>query len=64
MLKINGKEIDAAGKTVLLYLSDAGFEPDKVAVERNGCIVPKTQYGETILANGDAVEIVSFVGGG
>lgn len=64
MLKINGEEIDAAGKTILKHLSDSGFEQDKVAVERNGCIVPKAKYGETILADGDVIEIVSFVGGG
>ena len=35
-----------------------------VAVERNGDIVPKRLYGETVLADGDALEIVGFVGGG
>ena len=34
------------------------------AVERNGDIVPKAQYDETVLKDGDSVEVVSFVGGG
>ena len=36
----------------------------KIDVERNGEIVPKAKYGETVLEDGDNVEIVSFVGGG
>ena len=46
------------------YLASAGYDPLRVAVERNGDIVPKAQYGETVLADGDSVEVVSFVGGG
>ncbi|MBQ4606606.1 MAG: sulfur carrier protein ThiS, partial [Clostridia bacterium] len=32
--------------------------------ERNGEIIPKAMYGETVLEDGDCVEIVRFVGGG
>ena len=64
MVKINGAETDAAGQTVAEYLASAGYDPLRVAVERNGDIVPKAQYGETVLADGDSVEVVSFVGGG
>lgn len=64
MVKINGKESDLAGKTVADYLSAANYDTGRIVVERNGEIVPKAQYGETVLADGDTVEIVSFVGGG
>ncbi len=64
MVKVNGKEIDIAGKTVEEYISSTDFDPKRIAVERNGEIVPKAQYGETILAENDVVEVVSFVGGG
>ena len=64
MVKINGEEQNLAGCTISAVLSDAGFDPGRVAVERNGEIVPKRIYGETILADGDSVEIVGFVGGG
>ena len=64
MVKINGEERDLAGRTLADYLSCAGFDPARVAVERNGEIVPKRLYGETALADGDALEIVGFVGGG
>jgi sulfur carrier protein len=36
----------------------------RIAVEKNGEIVPKAKYAETLLAEGDALEVVSFVGGG
>lgn len=64
MVKINGKEVSAAGMTVEEYLAVAGFDQKRIAVERNGDIVPRSKYGETVLCDGDSVEIVSFVGGG
>jgi sulfur carrier protein len=36
----------------------------RLAVERNGEIVPRSQFGETSLADGDKLEIVVAVGGG
>lgn len=64
MVKINGVEQDVAGKTVAQYLAGTDYVLGRVAVERNGEIVPKSQYAETVLADGDSVEVVSFVGGG
>ena len=64
MLKINGESVAAAGKTVAEYLRETNYNPNRVAVELNGEIVPKAQYGAAVLNDGDEVEIVSFVGGG
>lgn len=64
MVKINGQLYDVAGKTLTEYLAATDYDPKRIAVERNGDIVPKAQYCETVLADGDSVEIVSFVGGG
>ena len=64
MVKVNGAEVDIAGKTVAQYLSTTSYDPKRIAVERNGDIVFKSQYDATILQDGDSVEIVSFVGGG
>ena len=64
MVKINGTELDVAGKTVAEYLATTSYSLERVAVERNGEIVPKARYGDTVLADGDSVEVVSFVGGG
>ena len=46
------------------YLVREGYTISFVAVECNGSIVPKTQYEEKILTDGDVIEVVSFVGGG
>ena len=64
MVRINGNEENCAGKTLQDYLSGTNYDPLRIAVERNGEIVPKAQYGTTVLQDGDSVEVVSFVGGG
>lgn len=64
MVTINGEVLDAGGKTLADYLAEAGYEQNRIAVERNGEIVPKASYGETRLQDGDVVEVVNFVGGG
>ncbi|MBR4124719.1 MAG: sulfur carrier protein ThiS, partial [Victivallales bacterium] len=52
------------GKNLAEYLAVQGYEVTRLAVERNGEIVPKAQYAQTVLQDGDAIEIVRFVGGG
>ena len=41
-----------------------GLKSDRVAVERNGEIVPRTSWAEAPIADGDRLELVHFVGGG
>ena len=64
MVKINGEEKNVSGMTVAEYLASTNYDSKKIAVECNGDIVPKAQYDNTILQDGDNVEVVSFVGGG
>ena len=65
MVQINGKPAEnAAGLTLSAYLSQAGYQPAFLAVERGGEIVPRAQYDTTIFQDGDVIEIVQFVGGG
>ena len=64
MVKINGKLLDIAGKTVAEYLCTAGYDVKRIAVELNGDILPRSQYESYVLTGGDSVEIVSFMGGG
>jgi sulfur carrier protein len=45
-------------------LGQMALEGKKVAVERNGEIVPRGVHGSTLLADGDRLEIVVAVGGG
>ena len=64
MVKINGENLNVAGKTLSEFLATTNYDPKRIAIERNGDIVPKASYSETVLHDGDSVEIVSFVGGG
>lgn len=50
--------------TVIEVLQILGYAGKRVAVERNGEIVPKSQHDSTILKDGDQIEIVAAVGGG
>ncbi len=53
-----------AGSTVLDLVAGLGRDPRTVAVERNGIIVRRAEYGETGLEAGDRLEVVHFVQGG
>ncbi|MBQ2896681.1 MAG: sulfur carrier protein ThiS [Oscillospiraceae bacterium] len=64
MVRVNGVEWDVAGKTLAEFLAVTDYDPRRVAVERNGDIVFKSQYDDTVLEDGDSLEVVSFVGGG
>ncbi len=64
MVKINGKELNIGVKTISEYVLEAQYDINRIAVEQNGHIVPKKMYNETIIKDGDVLEIVSFVGGG
>ena len=64
MVKINGELLYKDGKTVTEMLADMDISGQRVAVELNEEIVPKAKYSETVLKDGDKVEVVRFVGGG
>ena len=62
---VNGKAHQFASSVELSALiSKLNLEGKKVAVERNGEIVPRSAHANTLLADGDELEIVVAVGGG
>ena len=65
MVKVNGTEREyRPGMSVLQLLEEMGYSITRVAVEKNGAIVPKGRLAETLLEDEDSLEVVSFVGGG
>jgi sulfur carrier protein len=50
--------------TVSALIEHLGYSGKRIAIERNGEIVPKSQHGSTALVSGDQLEIVVAVGGG
>jgi len=64
-LLINGDEKTFDSPLTLAALVDTlGMKSDRVAVELNRDIAPRSTWAETILKDGDRLEIVHFVGGG
>ena len=62
---LNGRQITLKdGSSVNELLLKEGYDSQKVAVEKNGIIVPKRSYETETLSDNDKLEIVSFVGGG
>ncbi len=62
---LNGEDREVGeGVTVTELLRELGLEGVLVAVERNEEIVPRATHATTHLVEGDAVEVVHFVGGG
>jgi sulfur carrier protein len=53
-----------AGATVADLLRELALEGKRIAVERNGEIVPRSRHDDTALAEGDRIEVVRAVGGG
>ena len=62
---VNGKSVPPCGDVTLAdFLKAQGYRAELVAVECNGKIVPRAEFGSTTLTDSDVLEIVSFVGGG
>jgi thiamine biosynthesis protein ThiS len=64
-ITLNGEKKDVPdGLTVSGLLELLNIQHQRVAVERNEEIVKKVVYVSTVLNDGDALEVVSFMGGG
>lgn len=61
---INGVKKEVFQMPLLELLKQEGFQRERIAVELNGEILPKSQYDTTVIREEDRLEIVSFVGGG
>ena len=65
-ISINGK-IQSFDKDVLTFetlIKEINLEGRRFAIERNGEIIPKSQFNKYILNDGDKSEIIGAVGGG
>jgi sulfur carrier protein len=65
LVKVNGQALDnAAGISLSDFLKREGYDLSRIAVEYNDDIIAKFMYATKIIEDGDALEIVGFVGGG
>lgn len=64
-MKVNGINQNLSERVTLrCFLEGNGYNCARVAVERNGEIVPRGSFDDILLDNSDTLEIVRFVGGG
>ncbi|MSP25826.1 MAG: sulfur carrier protein ThiS [Myxococcales bacterium] len=63
-LCVNGQEATFREALTIAELTVSLGLSGPVAVERNGVVVPRAAHASTLLADGDAIEVVHFVGGG
>ena len=64
-MKVNGENRTLNTKISLQhFLISEGYTTGRIAVERNGAIVPKSEFSNVMLTEADTLEIVHFVGGG
>ncbi len=64
-IQVNGEAIEVEpGRSIAKLLVQLQKQARYLAVERNGLLVPRSRHGEVALVEGDAIEIVTLVGGG
>ena len=64
-IRLNGEPFEIAGPIpISALLAELKIDPRIVAVEHNVTVVKRQQYETTMIAEGDEIEIVRFVGGG
>jgi thiazole synthase len=64
-VQVNGEQQEVRdGLTLGELLAQLRLAPERLAVERNREVVRRARWAETVLADGDQIEIVHFVGGG
>ena len=64
---VNGEQIDLRDSEAISlgeFLRRHEYDAQRVAVEKNGNIIPRKDFETEMLTNGDKIEIVHFVGGG
>jgi sulfur carrier protein len=63
-IQLNGEALQLSPCSVEQLLAQRGWAGKRVAIERNGTIVPRSRYPGTHLEAGDTLEVVVAVGGG
>ncbi len=65
MIRVNGQAHDyQQGESLAALLQRQGFNLQRIAVEYNRTIIRQAEWETTIVADGDVIEVVTFVGGG
>lgn len=64
-VRVNGEQRELpVGCSIAGLLAELDIHVKHVAVERNREVIPRAEHEETVLAEGDELEVVTLVGGG
>ena len=63
-ITVNGKHESVSTDTIATYIHDHGINPKALVVEHNGQVIGSDHWDQTLLREGDQLELLSFVGGG
>jgi len=63
-IELNGKAFELAGGTLADLLAQLGLADKRLAVEKNGEVVVRSEHATCALAEGDRIELVQAIGGG
>jgi sulfur carrier protein len=61
---LNGEDCFIEARTLAGLVAELSLQKHMIAIERNLEVVPKSQYGSTLLENDDRIELVHMIGGG
>ena len=65
IVQVNGKDLEIDSQsTVVTLIIQLGYQDQRIALEVNESIIPKSKHTEFTLNNGDKIEIIKAVGGG
>lgn len=65
LITVNGKTLGIQpGMTIQSFLTMQGIKPETVVIEYNYQLPPKDSWPETILSEGDNLEVIKMIGGG
>lgn len=63
-IKLNGKILETESPDIHALVTDRNLDPSSLVVEHNHTLVRQTEWAQTLLQEGDTIELLSFVGGG
>jgi len=63
-IRLNGEQKEVAATTLAELVAELGLQSRMIAIELNLEVVPKSQYDDTPLKDGDRIELVHMIGGG
>jgi len=63
-IQLNGQAFELAGETIGELIEQLNLATKRLAVERNGEVIPRSEHASCLLADGDCIELVQAIGGG